>query len=285
LLGLLRAAPLDSGHWPERFLAVAENVSGLIDEENLRSAIASDQLHVVYQPEIRCRDHALAGVEALVRWVHPEHGDISPATFIPLAESWGLIEPVTELVFDQSLNWLASHPGHGNFSLSINLSAICFADIRLPDRLAAKCQKIGVNPARIVLEITETAAMADPATTLALTTRLRLKGFRLSIDDFGVGYSSLVQLARIPFSELKIDTSFVRDMARSLEARKIVVAIINLGRSLGLCVNAEGVENAETLSLLCAAQCDQAQGFYIGQPMPGHQFQAWRPPATPIEKI
>jgi EAL domain-containing protein (putative c-di-GMP-specific phosphodiesterase class I)/ActR/RegA family two-component response regulator len=234
----------------------------------LYEAIEQKQLFLVYQPKIRCSDNGLAGVEALVRWQHPTRGLIPPSGFVPFAEQCGLIDAMTALVVDLALEYQSKHGDAGDRHIAINLSAKSLADRSLPDRLLGRCRHYHVNPQNVVLEVTETAAMADPAATVSLATRLRLKGFQLSIDDFGVGYSSFAQLARLPFSELKVDASFVKEVRRSSESRKIVAAMVGLGHSLGMTVTAEGVGDSEALSFLRNSGSDFAQGYFIGHPLP-----------------
>jgi EAL domain-containing protein (putative c-di-GMP-specific phosphodiesterase class I) len=241
-------------------------------------AIDHNQLFLVYQPKIRCSDQGLAGVEALVRWQHPTRGLIAPSGFVPFAESCGLIDAMTQLVVELALKCHAEHPYARDRHIAINLSAKSLVDHRLPDRLLDRCNHYGVNPKNVVLEVTETAAMADPAATVSLATRLRLKGFQLSIDDFGVGYSSFAQLARLPFSELKVDAAFVSEVRRSSESRKIVAAMVGLGHSLGMTVTAEGVRDSETLTFLRNAGCDFAQGYFIGHPVPPEALHIWQAP-------
>ncbi len=241
-------------------------------------AITRNQLFLVYQPKIRCADQGLAGVEALVRWQHPTRGLIAPGGFVPFAESCGLIDAMTQLVVELALKCHAEHPYARDRHIAINLSAKSLVDNRLPERLVERCRHWGVEPKNVVLEVTETAAMADPATTVGLATRLRLKGFQLSIDDFGMGYSSLAQLARLPFSELKVDAAFVSEVRRSSESRKIVAAMVGLGHSLGMTVTAEGVSDSETLSFLRNAGCDFAQGYFIGRPVAPEALAMWQAP-------
>jgi EAL domain-containing protein (putative c-di-GMP-specific phosphodiesterase class I)/ActR/RegA family two-component response regulator len=241
-------------------------------------AIEQHQLFLVYQPKIRCSDQGLAGVEALVRWQHPTRGLIAPSGFVPFAESCGLIDAMTQLVVELALKCHAEHRDAQNRHIAINLSAKSLVDHRLPERLVERCHFYGVDPKNVVLEVTETAAMADPAATVSLATRLRLKGFQLSIDDFGIGYSSLAQLARLPFSELKVDAAFVSEVRRSSESRKIVAAMVGLGHSLGMTVTAEGVGDSETLAFLRNAGCDFAQGYFIGRPVPPEALRGWQAP-------
>jgi EAL domain-containing protein (putative c-di-GMP-specific phosphodiesterase class I) len=186
---------------------------------------------------------------------------------------------MTALVVELALKCHAQEAAAAHRHIAINLSAKSLTDRHLPERLLARCRHYGVEPRQVVLEVTETAAMADPATTVSLATRLRLKGFQLSIDDFGIGYSSMAQLARLPFSELKVDAAFVSEVRRSSESRKIVAAMVGLGHSLGMTVTAEGVGDRETLDFLRGAGCDFAQGYFIGRPVPHTALQKWAAPA------
>jgi len=248
-----------------------------VDERSLRDAIAHGELRVVYQPKVGCRDGALAGFEALVRWMHPEWGVIMPDRFIPFAEQHGLVDAVGDRVLEESLAFLGRNvPGEGPApTLSVNISAGSLADATLIDRIAARCEHHGIEPARLTFELTETSAMADPVTSLDLLTRLRVKGFSLSIDDFGTGYSSMVQLARLPFSEIKVDKSFVMSVPGSQESRAVVRSIIELGHSLGLVATAEGVESEAVLDFLRTTGCDLAQGYHIGRPMTEDGVRRW----------
>jgi EAL domain-containing protein (putative c-di-GMP-specific phosphodiesterase class I)/ActR/RegA family two-component response regulator len=250
----------------------------LMTYAEFQRAIDHNQLFLVYQPKIRCSDQGLAGVEALVRWQHPTRGLIVPSGFVPFAESCGLIDAMTQLVVELALKCHAEHPYARDRHIAINLSAKSLVDHRLPDKLLERCNHYGISPKNVVLEVTETAAMADPAATVGLATRLRLKGFQLSIDDFGVGYSSFAQLARLPFSELKVDAAFVSEVRRSSESRKIVAAMVGLGHSLGMTVTAEGVADSETLTFLRNAGCDFAQGYFIGHPVPPEALHGWQSP-------
>lgn len=264
--------------------------------EDLRAAIASRALHVVYQPKVRCDDGALAGFEALARWQHPTRGAIPPDVFVPLAEQHGLIDELTDVVLDEALDWFARHFVHGAASgpqagakagtvpgagaaqtvtLSINLSARTLAGAQMFERLVGRCRDLGVAPDRIIFELTETSAMEDPVASLDLLTRLRMKGFLLSIDDFGSGYSSMLQLVRLPFSEIKVDKSFVMTALRSPESRAVIGSILGLARSLGLRATAEGVEDQATLDYLKGIGCDLAQGYHIARPMDGQAVQRW----------
>ena len=247
----------------------------VITEEQLRNGLEQQQLKLAYQPKIDCSSGALAGFEALVRWAPTPSLLILPDQFVPLAESSGLIKLLTEQVCDQALRWFAQSFTSSTLTLSINFSAKNLADTHLAEWISELCRQHGVDPARVILELTESSAMDDPVKSLALLTRLRMQGFQLSIDDFGTGFSSLVQLVRLPFSELKVDKSFVMTALESHEARAVIKSIVDLGKSLGLRVTAEGVEDAATLDYIISVGCDFAQGYFISEPLPGRDALAW----------
>ena len=258
-----------------------------VDRESLAEALDEHRFSLVYQPKIRCADGSLAGFEALVRWDDPEQGTINPDRFILEAEACGLIDALTEQVFDQSLTWLAElierSSGDGRraaeaartITLSINLSARSLKNTELIESISQRCAAAGIHPERIIFELTETSTMENPVEALDLLTRLRMKGFQLSIDDFGTGFSSMLQLVRLPFSEIKVDRSFVMTARHSDESRTVIRSIVDLGRSLGLKSTAEGVEDHETLIYLRDIGCDLAQGFGIARPMDGERVLDW----------
>ncbi len=252
-----------------------------ISRDDLMSALHNEQITLVYQPKINCRTGLLAGFEALARWTHPVLGPVGPDQFIPLAEHYGLIDRLTESVMVQGLRWLAHLPQQledssdfdylrrrlREITLSINISASSLNNVELFERMNEYCQSMGIRPDRLIFELTESCAMEDPISSLNILTRLRMKGFHLSIDDFGTGYSSMLQLARLPFSEIKIDKSFVMTAAQSKESRTVIKTIIDLGHGLGLYTSAEGIESEETLEYLRSIGCDLAQGYAIARPM------------------
>jgi len=248
-----------------------------VSEAALRHAIDHGELAVVYQPKVRCADGTLAGFEALVRWMHPQWGVIAPGRFIPFAEAHGLVDAITEVVLDKGLRWLArSFPGADSRpTLAVNISARSLGDSALIDRVSASCRERGIGPGRLTFELTETSAMEDPVASLDLLTRLRVNGFRLSIDDFGTGYSSMVQLVRLPFSEIKVDRSFVMRAPSSSESRAVVRSVVELGHSLGLVATAEGVESEAALEFLRSVGCDLAQGYHIARPMDEDGVEQW----------
>ena len=238
----------------------------------LEEAIAENQFVVEYQPIVSLAPNGLRApvkvVEALVRWQHPRRGRLSPDRFIPVVESSGLATRLTELVLADALGLIARWDAAGrNLSASINLARTSLAELDLPDRMRDLVRANGIDPARITFEVTETTAMANTALSLDVLGRLRLKGFGLSIDDFGTGYSSLIELYRMPFSELKIDKSFVLDADQREEARVIVRSIADLAHNLGLTVCAEGVERPAHLATVAEAGCEVAQGYLLSRPV------------------
>ncbi len=240
-----------------------------------RAAVMGAEIAVAYQPKVDCKSGAIVGYEALARWTHPERGSIPPDEFVPLAERFGLVGLLTERVMADALRWFAGGEHAEGVRIAINISAGEFDEPTLDKRFVTACEEAGVAPGDVILEITETGAMADPARSLQLLTRLRLEGFHLSLDDFGTGYSSMLQLARLPFSELKVDRSFVTTAASSDESVIVVRSIIDLGHALGMHLTAEGVEDAWVLALLTDLGCDYAQGFYIARPMFPDALDAW----------
>jgi EAL domain-containing protein (putative c-di-GMP-specific phosphodiesterase class I)/ActR/RegA family two-component response regulator len=247
--------------------------------QTLELALKQREFTVAYQPKVDCATGRLAGLEALVRWQHPLHGTIPPDRFIELAEDLDLIDELTVQVLDMALAWFvpwrAASALRADVTMSVNLSARSLGSPSLVSELHQRCQAAGLAPSGLVFELTETAAMDNPLLALELLTRLRVQGFQLSIDDFGTGYSSMVQLVRLPFSEIKVDRSFVMTAARSDESRAIIRSIIGLGHSLGLRVTAEGVEDEVALNYLREEGCDQAQGYLIARPMAASDLEAW----------
>src|SRR5690349_10647251 len=241
---------------------------------DLARALSSDQLFLEYQPKLDCRLARITGVEALVRWRHPLHGIIPPDQFIELAEENGLIGRLTNWVVSTAAAQAARWRTESKLALNVavNISARDVEALDFPDRLERRCLHAGLDPEYMTIELTETSAMREAMQMMDVLTRLRLKGFKLSIDDFGTGYSSLVQLQKMPFSELKIDQSFVMAMARDRSCEAIARIVIDLARNLGLESVAEGVENEQTWGALRAMGCDIAQGYYLSQPLPADRI-------------
>ena len=246
-----------------------------VSESELQEAIEKEQFYLCYQPIIHCNSQMLKGFEVLVRWKHPVRGIVAPDQFIPLAENLGLIGPITEQIVKAAFAWLAEKPRYPDLSLSINMSAKTFGHVRFPDQICGWAQNFGVSPESVILEVTETAAMEDQLQALDLFTRLRVKGFQVSIDDFGIGNSSLMLLASLPFSEIKVDKTFAITANESEESRTIIKSTVDLSHNLGLSVVTEGVEDAETLEYLRLIGCDYAQGYHIARPMLGDQANEW----------
>ena len=242
----------------------------------LRQAVDRNELRLYLQPKLALHDRRLVGAEALVRWQHPTRGLVPPAQFIPFAEQTGFIRVLTMWVFEEAArHWLALNDDGIELVLSVNLSTRDLLDQDLPQKFEALLATHGVPAAAFCLEITESAIMDDPQRALATLDRLSAIGFKLSIDDFGTGYSSLAYLKRLPVDELKIDQSFVRSMQSESDDAMIVRSTIDLAHNLGITVVAEGVENIEVWDMLRELKCDQAQGFFMGRPMPVGDFPAW----------
>jgi EAL domain-containing protein (putative c-di-GMP-specific phosphodiesterase class I)/CheY-like chemotaxis protein len=245
---------------------LAAQTTLLIDD--LPDAIAADQLFLEYQLKLDCRRARMTGVEALVRWHHPTLGIIQPAQFVPLAEESGLVAGLTDWVVVAAAKQRAVwHADNTPLDVAVNISPKNLEDPDFPDRMYQNCQKVGVDCASMTLELTETGALHDEVESMDALTRLRLKGFRLSIDDFGTGYSSLGQLQKMPFSEVKIDQSFVIQMTEDQGCKIIVQNIIDLAQKLRLKSVAEGVEDEATLRNLIAWGCDVVQGYYLSRPV------------------
>ncbi|MGD0893193.1 MAG: EAL domain-containing response regulator [Terracidiphilus sp.] len=246
-----------------------------VAKADLEDALDHKEFFMAYQPKIFCATGKPAGVEALVRWRHRAQCIVMPDDFIPVAEQTRLIDALTAQIFSQSLEWFSHSFAASDLKLSLNISATSLVDIHLADNLSNICSQHGVASERVVLELTETSAMVDPILSLDLMTRFRVKGFQLSIDDFGTGFSSMVQLVRLPFSEIKVDKSFVMGAQHSRESRTVIKSIIDLGHSLGLQVTAEGVEDRQTFDYLTSLGCDLAQGYFIALPMSGADVLGW----------
>jgi diguanylate cyclase (GGDEF)-like protein len=241
---------------------------------DLRAAFHAGQLTLHYQPIIDIATGLPRGVEALARWLHPEKGFIPPDEFIPLLEQTGLVRPFAYWVIDVALaQWTAWRQAGIDVVMSVNLSMRNLQDKGFSQQLAELMRKWSVTPNALLLEITESAMMSDPDQVLNLLTHFSSMGVQIAIDDFGTGYSSLSYLKRLPVHEIKIDRSFVQDMIQDKDDAVIVRSTIDLAHNLGLKVVAEGVENAETLTLLHELGCDLAQGYHISRPGPVGSLQ------------
>src|SRR5690606_26571910 len=242
----------------------------------LRHAIENNSLQLHFQPQISLRDCSVAGAEVLIRWIHPEYGFIPPDEFIPLAERTGVIHPLTYWICRQAFAFKRNLEAQGiDIHLSINISARNLQDPHFVEQIARMADEAGISLKRIIMELTETAVMTDPEDALRVMTELNALGIRLSIDDFGTGYSSLSYLKQLPVDEIKIDRSFVMEMAKNSDDEVIVHTTLTMGHNLSMEVVAEGIEDATTLRKLKDMGCDLAQGYHIARPMPGADFFTW----------
>ncbi|MEA9735089.1 putative bifunctional diguanylate cyclase/phosphodiesterase [Xanthomonas campestris] len=243
---------------------------------DLRQAIGGNELTLRFQPKISLRTDQVEQVEVLVRWHHPVLGPIGPDEFIPLAEHSGVIHPLTRFVLDEALHCQSQWRAQGlELGMAINLSALDLSDPGLPDFVRGCLQRHAVPASSVTLELTESALMRDVEFALHMLHQLRNVGVRLSVDDFGTGYSSLAQLKRMPVNELKIDKSFVMQLAEGTDDAFIVRSTIDLGHNLGLSVIAEGVENDTALALLRGYGCDMVQGYLYSPPLEEKPLLAW----------
>ena len=250
----------------------------------LRGALERDELVLHYQPKADLHSGQALGAEALVRWQHPVHGLLGPGEFIPVAERTGLIHPLTRWVLDAALHQAAEwrRAGH-HLSIAVNISTRSLLDRDFPEQVSERLAAFQVPAGSLVLEVTESAVMADPALALDVLGRLHALGVGLAVDDFGTGYSSMAYLKALPVDELKVDRSFVGQMTTSNSDAVIVRSTIDLGHNLGLHVVAEGVENLATWEELAALGCDTAQGYHLGRPMPAAELERWLQQAAPDE--
>ena len=242
----------------------------------LRQAIQDNQLSLHFQPKVNISAGEVTGMEALLRWVHPEYKLIPPDEFIPLAEQSGLIKPLTTWVTNEAIKQAAGliH-SRRDILVSVNLSPSCLQDEDIVTDVEQLLRVHDMPPAHLVLEITESAVMRDPEYALEILWKLSSLGVKLSIDDFGTGYSSLAYLKRLPVNELKIDRAFVKDMVQDADDQVIVRTTIDLSHNLGLSVVAEGVEDQATVDALRELGCDEVQGYFYAKPMPIDELKAW----------
>ncbi len=241
-------------------------------EMDLREAIERNELELYYQPIVSLQDDSVIGVEALARWRHPTKGFIPPSQFIPVAEDTGLINRIGEWALAEACRKIVQLPGE--VSLAVNLSPVQFAAPDLVAVIQRALAASGLEPQRLELEITESLLLENSEHILSILRRLRQLGVRIALDDFGTGYSSLSYLRKFPLDKIKIDRSFVTDMASQSDQVAIVQALLNIARALGMTVTAEGVESAIQKDFLRALGCDNAQGFLFGKPVPFDQLAA-----------
>ncbi|HET8816038.1 MAG TPA: EAL domain-containing protein [Pseudidiomarina sp.] len=258
----------------------------LPESAELLRAMQEHELTFALQPRVHASSKVITGFEVLARWEHPVLGKISPDYFIQLAEEHGYIGQLTQYIFEEALAWFVDFrkestqliPGLVDLSdlqLSMNLSALLLDDAEFPEYMQNLCERFAVKPTSIILEITETSAMTERSVGLEVITRLRLYGFHLSIDDFGTGYSSMLQLVRLPFTEIKIDKSFVMSVGDMSESREVIRSIIDLAHSLEMVTVAEGVEDETAIEFLSRYHCDEYQGYHFSRPMPPAEALPW----------
>jgi diguanylate cyclase (GGDEF)-like protein/PAS domain S-box-containing protein len=240
----------------------------------LRKALELGQFVLYYQPQVEISTGRLVGAEALIRWLHPELGLIPPIKFIPVAEDTGLIVPMGEWVLQEACREVAKWAAMGMHKpvVAVNLSALQFARGDIETSVFRAIDQAGIAPDMLELELTESIMMKDTENVLATVKRLKLMGCKLAIDDFGTGYSSLSYLTRFSVDKLKIDQAFIRELANNPDDAVIVRAVIQLAKSLGLKTIAEGIESQQIMDLLRLFHCDEAQGYFLGRPMPAEQF-------------
>jgi diguanylate cyclase (GGDEF)-like protein len=246
-------------------------------EKDLRDALALNQLHLVYQPQVDYRNHSVVGVEALLRWQHPQHGLVPPDLFIPLAEQNGTIIPIGEWILDQTCRQLREWHDQGftELRMAVNLSTVQLHHAELP-RVVNNLMQVYRLPLRsLELEVTETGLMEDINTAAQHLLSLRRSGALIAIDDFGTGYSSLSYLKSLPLDKIKIDKSFVQDLMEDEDDATIVRAIIQLGKSLGMQVIAEGVETVEQEAYIIAQGCNEGQGYLYSKPLPARELTTY----------
>ena len=256
--GIFVYDPAVDGHSPAKLAVLGD----------LRRALDRSELVLHYQPKVSISTGDIVGAEALVRWHRPQHGLVMPDAFMPFAEHTGLIGPLTRYILNEALAQARAWCEQGRpLTVAVNLSTRSLLDEHLPDQVAELLAAHDVAPELLVFEVTETAVVSEPLRAQQLLQRLSALGIRISIDDFGAGYTSLGQLKTLPVSELKIDRSFVTTMTEDGRNALIVQSVIDLGHNLGLSIVAEGVEDEQTLAALAALNCDIAQGYYIARPL------------------
>jgi diguanylate cyclase (GGDEF)-like protein len=247
--------------------------------QELRTAIADGQLLLHYQPKVDLRSQRLVGVEALVRWQHPTLGLLFPDSFVAEAERSGLMRPFTSVVLGLALDQVRDWQTAGTLvPVAVNISTSNLLDVALPSQIEAMLEVRGLSAQVLILEVTESTLMVDAPRALSVLERLRMLGVRVSVDDYGTGYSSLARLRELPVDELKLDRSFIAELGIDERAAAIVESTVKLAQSLGLPMVAEGIETAEALARLTDYGCDIGQGYYIARPAPADQLTDWLRP-------
>ena len=244
--------------------------------DDLISCIKEQQITLFYQPKLTCKGLLLKGVEALARWNHPKLGFVSPVEFITAAEEFGIISELTHYLFDIALKQKVQWRDHGiNFHLAFNLSPLSLADNDLAEKISSQVALHNIEPKEIVLEVTENAICGEISTAIETLAKLRLKGFKLAIDDYGTGFANAQQLSRVPATELKLDRILVDNVATRPQQLAILKSTVNLAKDLGLTTVAEGVENFDDFKLLFQLKVDLIQGYYFAKPMDPKKLIHW----------
>ena len=256
------------GSLPERPQIAAAPSYADVTPDRIAAALSKDEIFCLYQPKISLRSGRMVGVEVLARWRTATGDIIPPIAFIPVAEAAGLIEPLTWAVLEQA--GAALHDWHKidpALTMAVNFSPSSLNNLGMPASVIDLLDRYNLAPETVVVEVTESAVMADFVAAAEILTRLRIRGVKVSIDDFGTGHSSLLSLMRLPFSELKIDQSFVRSLLHDPESPKLVQAVLRMCEALGLSVVAEGVETQAVADVLLALGCDVVQGYFFDRPL------------------
>jgi EAL domain-containing protein (putative c-di-GMP-specific phosphodiesterase class I) len=244
--------------------------------EELRAALTNGQLVLYFQPKLDLRTGELPGVEALVRWQHPQRGLVPPDQFLPQAERYGLMRRLTTCVLSLALDQVKEWQCAGlDTTVAVNISASNLLDVELPEQIRTLLAVRNLQPTSLMLEVTETTLMVDPARASDLLSRLQTIGVRISIDDYGTGYSSLARLRELAVNELKLDRSFLAGIGDDARASAIVRSTVELAHSLGLTLVAEGIETEQEETILRGLTCDHGQGYHLARPMPGHELIKW----------
>jgi EAL domain-containing protein (putative c-di-GMP-specific phosphodiesterase class I)/ActR/RegA family two-component response regulator len=247
-----------------------------VSTDDVMAGLRAGQFEPFFQPKVELSTRTVVGAEALARWRHPERGIVPPGAFVSALEAAGQVDALTWMMLEKSAAVAARWWAEGErLSISVNLSIASLSDPTIADRVTDVVRRQGVDPKAMILEITETAAMTNVGPSLENLARLRVKGFGLSIDDYGTGYSSMQQLARIPFTELKLDQGFVGNCATHAQHRAIVESSLDMARRLRLKTVAEGVETQAGWDLLRELGCELGQGYFISRPLPADDFLRW----------
>jgi len=243
----------------------------------LKHGLEEGYIEIFYQPKVAVPDKYVLGAECLARWRHPERGLLGPASFIPVLEAHGMIDQLTKIVLEKGAQQLGQWQTLGHqFKLAVNVSMDNLNQLDLPEVFERIVLDAGVKPEQITLELTESRLMENLTVSLEILTRLRLKGFGLSIDDFGTGFSTMENLKQLPFTELKVDRAFVNGATQDEASRAILSSSIQLGKIFNLNLVAEGVEKQQDWDLIADSGCDEVQGFFIAKPMPATEFINWK---------